>query len=97
MVSPYSRALGEVLRELRRTRGLTQQDLDFDTGIHRTTISFWERGVHSPTVENLRTLSKKLGVTPAEILRMAEERYAADKKAKRKPRKIPKGRPRNPR
>lgn len=40
----------EEIRELRLSLGLTQGQLAEKIGVHRDTISYYERGVHSPSL-----------------------------------------------
>lgn len=68
----YPRALGQVLRRLRLAQHLTQEGVDFASGIHRTSISQWERGVYLPSLENLVDYAKVLKVSPGEILEQAQ-------------------------
>jgi len=46
-------AFGQYLKEVRTIRGLTQEELSFQSGLHRTYISLLERGKKSPTLETL--------------------------------------------
>ena len=50
------KTVGEALRELRRARGLTQQQLANATGVRRAAVSDYERGVTSPNLESLDRL-----------------------------------------
>ena len=44
-------AFVEVVRELRAKRGLSQEDLAHDAGMHRTYVGLVERGLRNPTIE----------------------------------------------
>lgn len=68
---------GDVLRELRRRQGLTQERLSFACDRHRTYISLLERGRSSPTVETLWKLAAALDTSPSQILRRVERRVAS--------------------
>lgn len=64
---------GLVLRELRQTRGLSQEKLGLESGYHRTYISLLERGQKSPSLQTLFRLSDVLRVTPSQILTLVEK------------------------
>ena len=70
------RTFGGVLRELRGRRGLSQEDLGFDSGYHRTYISLLERGHRTPSLEAIFELARALGVEPVEIVRLVQERVS---------------------
>jgi transcriptional regulator with XRE-family HTH domain len=53
---------GRRLRELRRARGLSQEELAFRAGLHRTYVSSAERGERNVALVNLERLAKALGV-----------------------------------
>lgn len=48
--------------------GLSQEQLAFETELHRTYISGVERGVRNPTVLVIDRLAKALGVPPHLLL-----------------------------
>jgi len=60
--------VGMNVRTLREQRGLSQEQLAFETELHRTYISGVERGVRNPTVIVLDRLAKALGVAPHSLL-----------------------------
>lgn len=60
--------VGINLQRLRRERGWSQEDLAFESGLHRTYVSGIERGVRNPTLLILEKLAKSLGVAPTELL-----------------------------
>ncbi len=51
------------LRQAREKRGLTQADLSKEAGLPSTTISHFESGSRKPSFDNLRRLTKVLGVS----------------------------------
>jgi len=53
---------GRRLRELRRARGLSQEELAFRAGLHRTYVSSAERGERNVALINMERLTKALGV-----------------------------------
>jgi transcriptional regulator with XRE-family HTH domain len=68
----YIVRFGEHLKFLRSKRKLTQQELSLKTGVSISHISRMERGVRSPTVDVLFSLSKGLNTHP---MRMLEFKY----------------------
>ena len=59
---------GERSQRIRRQRRWSQEELAFQSGLHRTYISGIERGTRNPTVRVLAQLAEALGVTPAALL-----------------------------
>ena len=60
--------VGLNVRKLRLERGWSQEELAFESGLHRTYISGIERGARNPTVLVLAELAEALGVSPARLL-----------------------------
>jgi transcriptional regulator with XRE-family HTH domain len=56
-------ALGSVLRDLRKERGLTQEQLSFKTGMTTALISDSENGKRNLSFESIGRLLKAFGVT----------------------------------
>jgi transcriptional regulator with XRE-family HTH domain len=67
-------AFGEVIREWRIKKGLTQEQLSFKAKLHRTYISDLERGRKSPTLDVIDSLASALG-TESHALLEAASRY----------------------
>jgi transcriptional regulator with XRE-family HTH domain len=65
---PIEKFFGQVLHELRKERGLSQEELGFESGYHRTYISQLERGKKSPSLQTIFQLAKALKVEPSEIV-----------------------------
>ncbi|MGK7344313.1 MAG: helix-turn-helix domain-containing protein [Candidatus Nitrospinota bacterium M3_3B_026] len=72
MAKKLERVFGGVMRDLRKKRGLSQEELGFETGYHRTYISLLERGLRSPTLTTIFQLATALEVKPSEIIRQVE-------------------------
>ncbi len=68
----------EKLQELRKSRGLTQEELAEALFVSRTAVSKWESGRGYPNIDSLKELSRFFSVTidelicPEEILSAAE-------------------------
>ena len=70
--------IGLFLAELRREKGLTQEQLGEQLSVTNKTISRWENGNYMPPVEMLQELSKLYGVSINELVsgqRLADENY----------------------
>ena len=66
----FLRKLGMRLRELRRLKGLTQEDFDDDTPLSVTTrgVQGIEYGEKNPKIYTLYKMSQRLGLNLSEIL-----------------------------
>ncbi len=60
---------GQRLRELRQTRGLSQEELAFRAKLHRTYVSSAERGARNVALVNLEKLAKALDVDICDLVR----------------------------
>ena len=58
----------EKLQELRKNRGLTQEELAEGLYVSRTAISKWESGRGYPSIDSLKEISKYFSVTLDELL-----------------------------
>ena len=65
---------GQVLQEIRRRRKLSQEQLGFESGYHRTYISLLERGRKSPSLNTIFQLALALRISPSELLRLVQAR-----------------------
>lgn len=68
---------GTELRLAREARGLSQENLAFMAGVHRTYVSLLERDQKSPTLSMLFRLCAALEVSPSELIARVEKRLAA--------------------
>ena len=60
--------VGLNVQRIRRTRGWSQEELAFESGLHRTYISGIERGARNPTITVLKELADALGVSPGALM-----------------------------
>jgi transcriptional regulator with XRE-family HTH domain len=63
---------GQTLRELRKERGISQEQLAFESGYHPTYIGQLERGKKSPSLRAILRIAGALGTAGSEILRRVE-------------------------
>jgi len=68
------RRLGLTVKELRGRKGWSQEELGFETDLHRTYISGIERGVRNPTITVLARIAEALSVPPSRLLEGTERR-----------------------
>jgi transcriptional regulator with XRE-family HTH domain len=62
------RTVGRNIRRLRRERGLSQEELADEIGVHRTFMGGVERGERNLTLQTLERLAERLGVDPVSLL-----------------------------
>lgn len=60
---------GRNVKELRKARGLSQEELAFNCNLHRTYISGVERGVRNPTITVLAKIAVALDVGADALLK----------------------------
>lgn len=64
--------LGRAIRDLRSERGISQERLGLDSGVHRNYIGGIERGERQPTVSAIAVLADTLGVPTSDLFIRAE-------------------------
>ncbi len=72
------------IQELRKQKGLTQEELAEALYVSRTAISKWESGRGYPNIDSLKTISKFFGVTIDELLSGDELLIIAEEDTKQK-------------
>ena len=65
--------IGATIRELRRSRNLTQEEMAAHLGISFQAISKWERGVATPDIALLPDISAFFGVTIDELFSLSDD------------------------
>ena len=76
--------LGEKLQQLRKQRGLTQEELAECLFVSRTAISKWESGRGYPNIDSLKSIAGFFSVTVDELLSGEELLTIAEADAKEK-------------
>jgi transcriptional regulator with XRE-family HTH domain len=66
------KVFGQVLREVRESRNISQEELAARAGYHRTYIGQLERGEKSPSLRTIFNLSSALEVNPSVLVRGVE-------------------------
>lgn len=74
----------EKLQELRKKKGLTQEELAHELYVSRTAISKWESGRGYPNIDSLKLIGKFFGVTLDELLSSDEVLSIAENDRKQK-------------
>ena len=72
----------EKLQELRKSRGLTQEDLAEILHVSRTAVSKWESGRGYPNIESLKDISKFFSVSIDDLLSGEKLIFIAEKENK---------------
>ena len=72
-MSTIEKDFGERVRELRLARGLSQEELAFMAGVHRTYLGGIERGERNPSLRNIAAIAGALGVRLSELFSLGEK------------------------
>lgn len=83
------KAFGMALREVRRSKEISQERLALDAGFDRTYISLIERGISSPTIRKVYRIAQILRVAPSEIVLRMEALIEQDQRPARKRTNMP--------
>ena len=67
-----TRTLGKIIRQYRRDKKLSQEQLAFAAELNRNYISLVELGSSSPTVDSLAKIAAALGESASSLLAQAE-------------------------
>ncbi len=67
-------ALAREIRSTRIRRGMSQEELAFCAGLHRTYISLVEGAKKSLTVDSLARIASALDIKPSKLLASSEKR-----------------------
>jgi transcriptional regulator with XRE-family HTH domain len=70
--------LGDELRKAREKAGLTQEQLAFKAGVHRTYVSLLERDRKSPTLHTLFRLCAAMTISPSKLIAKVEKEMNED-------------------
>lgn len=65
---------GNILKQLRKEAGLTQDELGRKLGVIKQTISSWENNISAPSTETLTTISKLFGVSVDYLLGLSDDK-----------------------
>lgn len=68
-----SKAFGEVLKNYRKAKNFSQEELALKADLDRTFISLLERGKRNATIETLYKLSYALDVKPYDFIKSLDK------------------------
>lgn len=66
-------SIAKVLRQVREKRGISQESLSFEAGLHRTYISQLERGLKGVTVKTLLKITEALDIEIDEFMKLVND------------------------
>ncbi|MDU1234946.1 helix-turn-helix domain-containing protein [Haemophilus parainfluenzae] len=66
-------AFGKALREVRKEKGLTQEQLGFEADLQRIYVSKLELGQQQPSLTTIFKLANGLSCSATELIRYTEE------------------------
>ncbi len=67
-----NKKIGKLIREARKGKRWSQQELAARLGVSRNSIINWESGRNRPEMSQLMQISRQLEITPRELLQMEE-------------------------
>ncbi len=70
-----NKAFGDVLRELRKSERISQEELADLANLDRSYISLLERGIKQPSLQTIFSLSKSLKIAPNQLILKVEITY----------------------
>ncbi|RZM26574.1 MAG: XRE family transcriptional regulator [Pedobacter sp.] len=62
-MSDAKEVIGQLIRDTRKSKGMTQQDLAGKLGVTRHQVAKYESGTKNMTLETIQRLSTELGVS----------------------------------
>lgn len=66
-------AFGSVIRDLRESKGLSQQELADYAEMDRTYLSDLERGLNYPSLNTIYKIAEILGIKPHELIHRVDK------------------------
>ena len=65
--SAFHKNFGQSVQNLRKQKGLTQEDLAEEVGVDRSYMGFIERGEKNPTLDKVQKIADALDVEASEL------------------------------
>ncbi len=66
--------LGQRIKEVRKAKNITQEELAEKIGIGASNISYIENGKFAPSIENFAKIAEVLGVEPSELYKFSHHK-----------------------
>ena len=73
---PLHVAFGLAVRQIREARGISQETLGHETGLHRNHLGQIERAEVNPTLATIEIIARALSMQPDELVAAAQELQA---------------------
>lgn len=74
-VEELPRVFGEVVRELRQDRGISQENLAAAAGVDRAYMGGIERGLRNPSLTTIARVARGLGIPLNEVFKAVEKAH----------------------
>lgn len=69
MEGELQKVVGANVKRYRQERGISQEDLAHEIGVHRTYMGSLERGERNLSLRSVERLAEQLGMTPLDLLK----------------------------
>lgn len=69
MAADVLRTFGERVRKLRKEVDMSQEELGFQAGLHRTYVGSIERGEQNVSLRNIKRIAEALKISLSELFR----------------------------
>ena len=73
-MSTIKKLIGQRIKEISKSKGITQEQLAEKVGIGTSNISYIENGKFAPTIENFEKIVQALDVEPYELYMFAPQK-----------------------
>lgn len=81
VMSNIKKLLGQRIKELRKSKKITQEELAEKIGIGTSNISYIENGKYAPSIENFEKIAEVLEVEPCELYKFAHHKTTSEIKS----------------
>jgi transcriptional regulator with XRE-family HTH domain len=71
-INTLEQTFGHILREARKSQGISQETLALESGVDRNFVSLLERGKNQPTLGTIFKLAKALDTKPSSLVTSVE-------------------------